>query len=623
MNRTRGSRANTNAWYNNASTELNRVLPSLYHDYVNNRYWNTSDGETAFPFTATRTTNAMRVNSAGILEWAPANMVVNSEAIWITGLSVATSSLQGSSPQTGADVYKLIANAAVVLTGNDGLGCASLPVVTTNASQTYCISFYAKAAEVSIARVREPTVTGYRALIDLNTGIVTTETGTSSLTSGMIVTTQNVGDGWWRIVCRRTASGTSQGFNIKQGNSTGDGVSGILLSSIQFEPDDLSVPKKFIATTGTAFYGARFDYDPTTLKNIGLLVEPGVTNNILNSHTYQTGWALTNCSLSTLTTDPMGLQFGRTILEGGVAGTSLAAAAFTTTASLQYNASVFLKRGNTDWVRIRVVNSVFTNGFQCWVNLATGAKGSANLIGTGTYTSGSFQVIPHPNGWYRVTVAGTIGADTSMTMSTQTATGDLSVTNISAGTYEIWGHQVETIPSTASPTSYIPTYAASATRSVDNFTLTSIPWYNQTEGSIYVRAVPAQADSVNTRRLINFSDGTTNNRYEMSRSASQRIQNVSAVGGVATFTPSSTTSTTDYVSFKALMTYTTALRRITLNGDAVVTNATVGPSSGMTQAIIGSTVGIPAANTFGGWIQEIRYYGDGSASDAQLQALTA
>ena len=137
-----------------------------------------------------------------------------------------------------------------------------------------------------------------------------------------------------------------------------------------------------------------------------------------------------------------------------------------------------------------------------------------------------------------------------------------------------------------------------------------------------MQAVPSQSDSVNTRRVINFSDGTSNNRYEMSRSGGQRIQNVSAVGGVATFSPSSTTLTTDYVSFKSMMTYKTALRRIVLNGDTVVSNATVGPASGITQLIIGSTVGLPNANSFGGWIQEVRYYGDGSATDAQIQAMT-
>ena len=98
--------------------------------------------------------------------------------------------------------------------------------------------------------------------------------------------------------------------------------------------------------------------------------------------------------------------------------------------------------------------------------------------------------------------------------------------------------------------------------------------------------------------------------------------NVSSVGGTATFNPNSTTATIDYTVFKTIGTYSTATRRIVLNGDTVASNATVGPSSGLTQVIVGSTVGIPNANTFGGWLQEIRYYADASASDAQIQAMT-
>jgi len=253
-------------WYNNASTALNRVLPSLYHDYVNNRYWNTSDGETAFPFTSVRTTNATKFDAQGRLVWAPTNMVANSSTV-LTIVNACTSTLRADiiSP-TGAATYKLVANNGQSLTGNDAFGSIPAPSVTTVAGYTYCLSFYAKAAELAEVRVREPSVTGYRAIVDLNTGVVTTDNGTSSLTLGMVVTSQDAGDGWWRIICRRTASGTTQGLNIKHGGAAGDGVSGIYVSSLNITPDDEATPQPFVETTGTAYYGPRFDFNPNNLQ---------------------------------------------------------------------------------------------------------------------------------------------------------------------------------------------------------------------------------------------------------------------------------------------------------------------------------------------------------------------
>lgn len=605
-------------WYKSRTYLLNSIAPTVIHDYAHQRYYESGVGAKDFPFRRIRTTNAMMFDSAGRMVWAPVNMSARSEpggAGW--GLASVTITTVPISCPSGQIVKKLVANNGISLNANDGLGGVASTAIPTNANQTYCLSFYAKAAEVTSVRVREPTMTGHRSVINLTTGVVTLESGSSGLTH-MLVTSQNVGDGWWRIICRRTASGTSQGFNIKPGDTTGDGVSGIYVSAFQFEPDDISTPKTPITTTGTAYYGPRFDSNPVTGTAHGVLIEDARTNLVLNSHTYQTGWTLTNCFLSTLTTDPMGLTFGQTILEGAPATTALLSTAFATTASTVYSASVYLKRGNTDWVRFRCVDTTSTNGFQCWVNLATGTMGTANLFGTGTYTASSAKITALPNGWYRVSMNGTIGTDISMRVSTVTAAGDTSTTNIGGGTYQVWGHQVELL----NESSYIPTYTASATRAIDSFIMDIPTAINQARGTWYMSIIKSNKSIVSGGRLFGLSDGTVNNMIEIIITATGQTQYKTTMGGIASFVPVTAAGLTNMTETKIGILYSSPTKKAVINGAAVVTEAvTAFPTSGYTKFFIGSSAGASSAHN--GWIKEIRYYVEVTASDSQLQTFTA
>lgn len=604
-------------WFDSGDLFLNRVAPSLVHDYANNRYWNSSDGETGFPFTATRTTNAMMTDRSGMLKWAPVNMATYSE-MGSVGFPVnsSTVTLAAIPCPSGTIVNKMVANNGVVLNGNDGLGCVTLVAVTTVTNQTYCMSFYAKAAEVTSVRVRD-TIGGGRSTISLIDGTVTLESGAQALTH-LLVTSQDVGDGWWRIICRRTAAGTTQGLDVKPGDTTGDGVSGLYLSGFQMEPDDLYTPKSLNVTTGTAYYGPRLDSDPITGEARGILIEDARSNLCLNSHTYQTGWVLTNVTLSTLTTDPMGLTFGRTVLEGAPAITALLSAAFATTGSTQYNASVYLKRGNTDWIRFRCVDTTSTDGFQCWVNLGTGAIGTANLLGTGTYTTSSAKITALPNGWYRVSMAGTIGAAVSMRLSTVTATANTSTTNVNAGTYEVWGHQVEL----TNESSYIPTYSASATRAIDALQQNIPAAINQARGTWLAKIVKSTVNNISNGRLLGINDGTSNNAIELFVTTSGASQIRSAIGGVTSFVPVCPAGLTNMTETKVCTLYQSPTKKVVMNGGSIVADAVVNvPTSGYTKFFVGSSNGASSAHN--GWIKEIRYYAEATASDTQITALTA
>lgn len=73
-----GAYDNPITWYADQTRALNNVLPSLIHQYDKNRYYNSSDGETRFPFTATRAGNATQYDNQGRIVWAPANNIFDS-----------------------------------------------------------------------------------------------------------------------------------------------------------------------------------------------------------------------------------------------------------------------------------------------------------------------------------------------------------------------------------------------------------------------------------------------------------------------------------------------------------------------------------------------------------------
>jgi hypothetical protein len=129
------------------------------------------------------------------------------------------------------------------------------------------------------------------------------------------------------------------------------------------------------------------------------------------------------------------------LLTEGSAGNAGVSQNTTVIASSNYSWSIYLKRGNHDWVRV-VANQTSggSNQFRVWVNLATGTLGTGNAIGTATYATATIQALP--NGWYRISVTGTFPA-TDGTVSVTSATADGSTTRVSGGTRYQWGSQLE------------------------------------------------------------------------------------------------------------------------------------------------------------------------------------
>jgi len=247
----------------------------------------------------------------------------------------------------------------------------------------------------------------------------------------------------------------------------------------------------FVGSNGliqsAAINAARFDHDPVTLACKGLLIEEARTNLILNSGN-ATLWTFSGTNEGSLTA-PDGTSNG---LRAGLGTTTLTPNGVATVSSTAYTMSVFLKRDNTDWIRLQYNHAINTNTLNAWFNLSTGQAGSL-AIGVGTVTSISSSITNAGNGWYRCTVTGTVPSVGTLTLNVISATADSSVTRVAGSIYGVWGAQLE---AGSFPTSYIPTVASSVVRSADVCSITGASFtsfYNQSEGTVIVNGDSAGA----------------------------------------------------------------------------------------------------------------------------------
>lgn len=609
-------------WFKESALKLNGVLPTLAYQFDTNRYYRSDVGASGFPFAGIRTTNATQFDSQGRMVWAPANMIAQSSVAGAvlgvvgSGGSVPTnwqvSSVAGISHTIvgiGSDYIDLR------ISGTNSSGSIGYPHIYFNSLATAIVNqSYTFAANVQLVAGSGANFSSFGRLTTqfFNGSTYLNEASNSNAPTSVMTRLVSTGP---------ATNATTNNFRPNMSFSIPIGLAvdiTLRISRPQSEYTGIDSPKPYNFTNGTAYYGPRFDYNPVTNGLAGLLVEIASTNLILRSHSYTTGWNLVNCSLSTLTADPMGTTLARTILDGAVLATSFSNPVVTTVASTSYTASVHLKRGNTDWVRVQVLDTTGADGFQCWINLATGATSGQSAVGVGTYTASSIGVIPLPNGWYRLSIAGTVGAGTTMSIQTMTASAASSATNVSGGTYQIFGHQLETLIGFNGCTSYIPTYEASASRAADIATHTVGSWYKATDGVFFARMYRTYDAANHAAQPFTISDGGLNNRMQV-----QGISALSMVhrsGGVNYDYAGATGIQAFGFIQKLAMRYTALGASFVGGGGAVITNATAVPPVTPNIMRYGGNF---AGATGKAWITEVRFYPSGAASDAQLQAITA
>lgn len=344
---------------------------------------------------------------------------------------------------------------------------------------------------------------------------------------------------------------------------------------------------------------SRIDYDPVTLASKGLLVEEQRTNLLLQSG-FASGWAGTRASITTgAAISPDGTANAVKIVEDTTAAnTHMIAQSVALTANTTYTFSVYAKAAERSSIQLR---AVYTDNIAVSFDLSSGTY----VTVSGSPAAASMTAMG--NGWYRCSITGsqpntaTYGFQIRMQTSSQTYNGDGT-----SGLY-VYGAQLEV---GTFPTSYIPTTSASVTRSADAASIaTSAFPYNSSAGTIIVEATTPNANSVNpgggVPALVAFTDGTTNNRIQLTRSAvgNNMIYGVfSSASSQASLT--TTTSWANDTTNKIAVAWASNDFAVAFKSDAVLTDTSGLLPVGISKLNIGSRDG---TSYWCGWIQNITY----------------
>jgi hypothetical protein len=296
--------------------------------------------------------------------------------VFLWGAQLVEGASAGDYQQTGATVLP------VMYVAPDGSLTADKLIEDTSASTTHSITqsfsgttgtiytatLYAKAAERNFARITLPsTIFGVSTAWAFN--LITGDITPVANTAGTTATSENVGNGWWRIrvtsiAATATASGNFQ-VNISETGSasySGDGTSGIYIWGAQLvQGESAGGYQPTLAAAAVVGYTDIYD-QPFAQK----LVE----NTVNNEHYLRQ-------------------------IQTVAAGTTV-------------TFSIYVKAAERSSIRLRVLDSAApTNGFFASIDTLTGATASA-VAGTGTILG--VQAVTFGNGWYRFSITGIASA---------------------------------------------------------------------------------------------------------------------------------------------------------------------------------------------------------------------
>lgn len=200
--------------------------------------------------------------------------------------------------------------------------------------------------------------------------------------------------------------------------------------------------------------------------------------------------------------------------------------------------------------------------------------------------------------------------------------GVVKYVNNSSRGFTVLGYQLEEA-GFASP--IIITEGTAVTRNADVIVNNAAiaPWYNQSEGTIYMRMGTKTAAGVSASNFgSEFSDGTTSNliRSYYDRAApSARPVSVLTAGGA--FQGSVVATGDEYLEdMMFAQAYKLNDRELAINGSSVGTDLTAVMPTGINQLILGTE--LTGALPLNGYIQDFRYYNT-RLPQSQLEAITS
>ena len=287
----------------------------------------------------TRATNATVTNSAGVITYAPHNLITNSEqfdnAAW-TKINATV--------LTNANVAPNGTITADAMIANSGATSSIVQSQTLTAGVTYSYSVYAKYNGETYLRLQCNNGSSF-AFADLNTqtGVISPASGTLTNLSSSV---SPVGNGWYRGVLTFTIASTGGCIIYLNGLVAGNGYSGIFIWGAQLEAG--TSPTAYNSTTVKNLLGFSELFDNAAWTKSNSFVQ---TNLLTFSEAFDNAaWSKTTVTATANSfIAPNGYQTADTLLATGANSTALQT--FTASA-VPYTFSVYLYRktgtGNID-----------------------------------------------------------------------------------------------------------------------------------------------------------------------------------------------------------------------------------------------------------------------------------
>ena len=389
-------------------------------------------------FTFSRGSNlaATRVNKDGLIEKGRENLLLQSNQFDTTWYNTTSSETGGQIGYDGSnDAWELsISAAAGRLT----------QLISLGGVQTF--SVYAKAGTYNFLDLYAIGNVAHSAYFDLSTGSVGT---TFSLIDSSIT---SVGNGWYK--CSITFSDATLNVRFYPAVADNDltGTSGsIYIQDAQLEQG--LVATGYIETTTAAVQKGILENLPRLDYSGGascpsLLLEPQRSNLITNSEYLGGEFSLDNVSLGyNYGTSPEGVMNSALLTQTGSSSSNSMYEFNLPTTDGSYAYSFFFKAGTSTSVRMYV---------------GTGVPEDFNpQTITAGYSGGTLNILfeDYGNGWWRASATQTLSGAPYNRFSVYPDRGN------QGRNVEIWGAQVEV---GSYPTSYIPAYSSSVTRSLDS-----------------------------------------------------------------------------------------------------------------------------------------------------------
>ena len=451
-------------------------------------------------FTFSRGTEATRVNSAGLIEKARTNYLLQSntfDTTWENQLGVGGSITSGQSGYDGTN------NAWLIEKDNTSFRRIQQYVST---SGVFTYSVYAKEGTASIMALRVVSSSSERVEFDLSDGTI------SFNQNEIDAKIEAVGsDGWYRCSVTRNEAITQVQIYVEWNQTIGD--KNIYIQDSQLE-SGLVATDVITTTTSSVTVGITDDLPRVDYSGGGcpsLLLEGSRTNLVTQSEYFDdSSWSSYVFGGASLTktfgyTSPEGVdnayKLDVVVGTGGVLFTHN----FTATASVDHTLSVWMK-GEVGGEKVQIdLKNTSSSGI-----------------------TGSLLTLTNEWKRYDVTLTNDTGTSRGFQFRMQQSSG------ISDQTIYVYGAMAESSASYES--SYIPTYGTSTSRSQDSCSLTNASnLIGQSEGTLFFQL----KDTNNLTAYLGVDNGSTGTRILIYGINDQKIYTQVRNSGTVIFSASS------------------------------------------------------------------------------------